>query len=195
VPRTTAQLILAAAGRVIAARGPTRLSLSAVAAEAGVSRPTVYRWFPTKQLLLAELAASEVERFDAGLEAVLAARRTPATRLDAALRHLVTYLDEAVPSGSIEADPAFALQSLADTLPSHAVSLADLLDDALDDVPAVRTGALTRVEACEMFLRVAYSHYLVPHRDPEEMLRLLLGFAGLRPSRAPASPTTAGGRP
>ena len=80
-------------------------------------------------------------------------------------------------------DPAFALQSLADTLPSHAEVLARSLGDALETVPAVGNRALTRVEAAEMFLRIAYSHYLVPHREPEELLRILRGFAGLPPRR------------
>ena len=178
-PLTTAQMIVAAAQRVIATRGPGKLSMSAVAAEANVSRPTMYRWFPTKDLLLAAITADEVERFDAALQTVIDAHRTPARRLDAALDFVVTYLDEVMPNDPIGVDPAFALQSLADTLPSHAEVLARSLGDALETVPAVGNRALTRVEAAEMFLRIAYSHYLVPHREPVELLRILRGFAGL----------------
>jgi len=43
----------------------------------------------------------------------------------------------------------------------------------------VRSGALSRQQAAEMFLRVAYSDYLVPHRDPEGLLATLRRFAGL----------------
>ena len=70
-------------------------------------------------------------------------------------------------------------RSLADALVPHIESLARLLGDALDFVPVVRAGVLARDEAAEMFLRIAYSHYLVPHRDPEEMLGMLRRFAGL----------------
>jgi AcrR family transcriptional regulator len=176
---TTAESIVAAAKRAIAGRGPGRLTLSAVAAEAGVSRPTLYRWFPTKGILLAAIAAYEVEQFDSGLRSVIDAHRAPGRRLDAAIRYVVTYLDDATAADPIGADPAFALQSLADSLPPHVESLARLLGDALDRVPAVRAGDLTREQAAEMFLRVAYSHYLVPHRDPEELLGILRRFAGL----------------
>ena len=180
---TTAEVILAAARRAIASRGPGKLTLSAVAAEAGVSRPTLYRWFPTKAILLAAITAYEVEHFDAGLQSVIDAHRAPGSRLDAALRYIVTYLDDATAADPIGADPAFALQSLADTLVPHIESLARLLGDALDSVPVVRAGVLTRDEAAEMFLRIAYSHYLVPHRDPEEMLGMLRRFAGLGRTR------------
>jgi hypothetical protein len=57
--------------------------------------------------------------------------------------------------------------------------LARVLGDALDELPTVRAGALSGEQAAEMFLRVAYSHYLVPHRDPEALLITLRSFAGL----------------
>jgi AcrR family transcriptional regulator len=175
----TSELILVAARRCVAARGTGKLTLSAVAAEAGVSRPTLYHWFPNKALLLGALAAYEVEQFDLGLQALAGAHRSPTRRLDATLRYLVTYLDDSMGPDPIGADPAFALQSLADSLGPHVKSLARVLGDALDELPAVRAGTLSRHQAAEMFLRVAYSHYLVPHRDPEALLAMLRGFAGL----------------
>ena len=176
----TADVILAAARRTIRARGPERLTLSAVAAEAGVSRPTVYRWFPTKALLLASITASQVDEFDAGLRALAAAHRDPARRLDAALRYLITYLDDTMGADSIAADPAFALQSLADALQPHADALTSVLGDALDEVPAVAAGRLSCRNAAELLLRVAYSHYLVPHEHPDVLLRSLRALAGIR---------------
>ena len=176
---TTSEVILAAAQRTIRGHGPERLTLSAVAAEAGVSRPTLYRWFPTKSLLLGAVAAYEVEQFDIGLQALADAHADPARRLDAALRYLVNYLDDSVGSDSIGADPAFALQGLADSLPPHVASVARVLGDALDEVPNVHHGTLTREQAAEIFLRLAYSHYLVPHRDADELLATMRAFAGL----------------
>jgi AcrR family transcriptional regulator len=174
---STSELILAAARRVVIQTGTSQLTLSAVAVEAGVSRPTLYRWFPSKELLLASLAGYEVARFDAGIAVVVGRRRTARTRLDAALRFIVGYLDDN--ANAIQANPSFALQSLGDSLEPHIESVARLLDEDLDEVPAVRDGALTRPQTVEMFLRLAYSHYLVPHRDTEELLTILRGFAGL----------------
>jgi AcrR family transcriptional regulator len=176
---TSREAILAATRHAIAERGPGRLTLSAIAAAAGVSRPTLYRWFPTKDDLLAAIAGYEEEQFDLGLRAVIDAHRSPARKLDAALRYLVTYLDGRIGPDPIGADPHFALQSLARSLPVQVDALVRLLGDALRQVPAVRGGTLSSEQAAEMFLRVAYSHFLVPHPDPEVLLANLRGFAGL----------------
>lgn len=188
-PATTPEVILAAALRTIRARGPEKLSMSAVATEAGVSRPTLYRWFPTKALLLGSITAYEVEQFDRGLREIVDRHRDPERRLDAALHYLVTYLQETGGADSIHVDPEFALQSLNDSLGTHAVSFADVLGDALDGVPAVGAGTLTREQAAEVFLRLAYSQYLVPATDAEELLATVRAFAGL-PARRRRRATT-----
>jgi AcrR family transcriptional regulator len=181
---TTGEAIVAAAKRTIRARGPEKLTISAVAAEAGVSRPTLYRWFPTKTLLLGAITAYEVEQFDRGLQALALEHRQPARRLDAGLRYLVTFLDESMGADAIRVDPGFSLQSLADSHEPHVKSLARVLGDAFDEVPAVGGGSVTREQAADIFLRIAYSHYLVPHADPDELLATMRAFAGL-PSLRP----------
>jgi hypothetical protein len=43
----------------------------------------------------------------------------------------------------------------------------------------VRAGGLSREQAAEVFIRLAYSHYLVPHPEPEVLLASMRSFAGL----------------
>lgn len=176
---TSAELILAAARRAIAAKGPGKLTLSAVAAAAGVSRPTLYRWFPTKEDLFAALTEYEQAQFDEGIRDEIAAHRTPARRLDATLRYLLAYLDESMGLDPIGVDPAFALRSLNEGMPQQIATLVRLLGDSLDVVPSVRNKTMTRDQAVEMLLRLAYSHYLLPHRDSEVLLANVRAFAGL----------------
>jgi AcrR family transcriptional regulator len=176
---TSADAILDATRRVIAERGPEKFTMSAIAAAAGVSRPTLYRWFPTKDALLTALTAYEEELFDSRLEAVIAAQRSPGRRLDAALRFLVTYLDGRMGPDPIGVDPRFAIQSLANSLQPHTASFVRLLGNAFETVPAVRLRHLSREQAAEMFLRVAYSHYLIPNPAPEVLLANLRSFAGM----------------
>jgi AcrR family transcriptional regulator len=176
---TSGELILAAARRAILARGPGNLTLSAVAAAAGVSRPTLYRWFPTKDDLLGAIANYETRIFDVGLRAAVEAHRSPARRLDAALRYLVTYLDDSLGAEAIGVDPAFALRSLAEALEPQVHALVQLLGDDFTQVPAVRAGGLSREQAAEVFIRLAYSHYLVPHPEPGLLIAAMRSFAGL----------------
>ena len=176
---TSRDAILAATREAVAARGPDKLTMSAVANAAGVSRPTLYRWFPTKDDLLSAIAVYEEEQFDLGVRALVDAHRSPARRLDAFLVFAVNYLDGLIGPDPIGADPRFALQSFARSLPVQVETLARLLGDALQQVPAVRSGALTSEQAAEMFLRVAISHYLIPHPEPEVLLANLRSLAGL----------------
>ncbi len=163
----------------MAEKGPGPFTMSAVATAAGISRPTLYRWFATKSDLLAAVTAYEEAQFDIGLQVEIDAHRTSRRRLDAALRFLVTYPDESMVTGSIGVDPAFALESLARSLEPHVQVLGRLLGDDLLEVPAVRRGTLSREHAAEVFLRLAYSHYLIPHPDAETLLTTMRDFAGI----------------
>jgi hypothetical protein len=115
----------------------------------------------------------------------VAEEQTPARQLDAALRCLVNYLDGLMGPDPIGVDLAFALGSLNASIEPQSAAFARILGDALESVPAVRAGKLSRVGASELFLRIAYSHYLVPHPEPEVLLVNLQHLAGLslRPTK------------
>jgi TetR/AcrR family transcriptional regulator, repressor for uid operon len=181
---TTPDVILDAAQSTIRQRGAAKLTMSAVAAEAGISRPTLYRWFPTKALLLGAIASHAVAQFDLGLHMLAVQHTDPTRRLEAALRYLVGYVDDKSGAGAVHADAEFALQSLADSLAPHVESFARVLGDALDEVPAVRAGTATRRQAAELFLRVAYSQYLVPDPDPERVIATIRAVTGLSQRRS-----------
>src|SRR6476646_8627581 len=100
----SAEAILSAAQQMIRERGPEKLRLAAVASAAGVSRQTLYRWFPTKDDLLAALSQRERALFDDRLAAALQSIRQPARRLDEAVRILVTCLDENLSADVIGVD-------------------------------------------------------------------------------------------
>jgi AcrR family transcriptional regulator len=177
---STVESILEAARTAIAERGPGKLTLSAVANAAGISRPTLYRWFPTKDDLLAAITVYEEERFDVGLQRVIEANRAPKRRLEAALRYLVNYLDESMIPDPIGVDPTYALKSLATSLGPHISTYwPGCSVTPYSKCRPVRSGALTSEQAAEMFLRMAYSHYLVPHPDSDLLLTMMRDFAGI----------------
>ena len=87
---STRHRILVATAEVLGRSGQTKLSLSEVALQAGVSRPTLYRWFADKSELLEAFGVYEREMFDTGIGRATAASRGN-EKLDAALRFIVEY--------------------------------------------------------------------------------------------------------
>lgn len=178
--KSSADAIVSAACQLLRTLGSDeRLTLSAVAAAAHVSRPTLYRWFPNREDLLEAMALWQEERFYEGLAKALETERTPAERLDAALVYLISFLDETLGTDSLLRESAFAIRSLAASLPKQRATWVTLVGDALASAPAVRAGTLTVEQAAELCLRLAYSHYLMPSPEPELLLQNMRHMAGL----------------
>src|SRR5689334_4791907 len=87
---STRHRILVATAEVLGRSGQTKLSLSEVALQAGVSRPTLYRWFADKSELLQAFGVYEREMFDTGISRATAGLRGT-EKLDAALQFIVSY--------------------------------------------------------------------------------------------------------
>ncbi|MDF2830445.1 MAG: transcriptional regulator, partial [Mycobacterium sp.] len=90
IDNPTRERILTAAAEVLGRRGTTKLSLSDVAHQAGVSRPTIYRWFGSKRDLLDAFVVWEREYYERAV-AEASAGLARADRLDATLRTIVAY--------------------------------------------------------------------------------------------------------
>lgn len=177
-PPTTAERILDATLVTLARRGASRLSMSEVSAAASISRPTLYRYYPTKDDLLFALARHEQRRFDEGLMAALATQTTAGGRLDAAIRHLVSFLDAYPGPQLVNAEPAFVLERLRESMPVQTESLERLLGDALCSIPAVRRGDATARDVAAVIVRLAMSHFLLPNGSPDALLRTLRALVG-----------------
>src|SRR3954454_14302554 len=87
---STRQRILAATAEVLGRNGMTKLSLSEVATQAGVSRPTLYRYFGDKRELLDGFAVWERQFYERAV-AQATAGLPQCERLDAALQVIVEY--------------------------------------------------------------------------------------------------------
>jgi len=86
-----AATILAAAARTLA--GGEQASMSDVATAAGVGRATVYRYFPTREVLLEQLAAFAVDEAASRLEASRVDEVPPLEGISRAVRALVEVGD------------------------------------------------------------------------------------------------------
>src|SRR5215475_2547574 len=86
--------ILDGALRAIAHHGLAKLGMSDVSAHAGVSRGTLYRYFPNREELLESLADFERERFHRRVGEALRSAPPGAARLRVALEHVTRYASE-----------------------------------------------------------------------------------------------------
>src|SRR5207253_11168410 len=81
-PEVTAKVVEGAL-RAVARFGLTKLTVDDVAREAGISRATLYRYFPGRSAVLAAVVRSETERLQRGLDEALGETTTLAEALAA----------------------------------------------------------------------------------------------------------------
>ncbi len=179
-----ADRILDAAGRLVLSMGARKLSLSDVATLAGVSRPTIYRYFVSKEELIDALGARVRRRFDAAMERAMEGV-TGFARWEAAVDVVVTFLEDQPPGRQLDLDPGFAHGQMAGALPMITEKLMVVLqqcvrEDGFDSTMSTRdlAGAVARV---------ALSHYIFPDADPTAGRREIRAAAGLSAGRTSRS--------
>lgn len=164
---STRTRILAATNEVLARSGQAKLNLSEVASQAGVSRPTLYRWFASKGELLDAFGRYEREMFETGINAATDGIRGN-ERLEATLRFIVTYQHSYSGVRLVDVEPEVVIAQLASVIPHVRFRLEKLLSG-----PNAGVKAATAV-------RVAVSHYLVRSDDDDQFLAQLRHAVGLK---------------
>ena len=106
--------------------GQTKLSLSEVALQAGVSRPTLYRWFASKGELLDAFGVYEREMFDTGISRATAGLRGT-EKLDAALRFIVEYQQSYSGVRLVDIEPEVVIAQLGRVIPVMRARLQKLM--------------------------------------------------------------------
>jgi AcrR family transcriptional regulator len=183
---STRERILAATAEVLGRHGMTKLSLSEVALQAGVSRPTLYRWFASKKALLDDFVVWERSFYERAVTKA-AAEVAEEQRLDAALRIIVEYQRSYPGLRMVDIEPAHVIDRLSKILP--------LMRERLEKLMPGPDGALAAATA----VRVALSHYLVRSDDDDDFLNQLRHAAGVtgrtRVSEPAATNPASGSRP
>jgi AcrR family transcriptional regulator len=164
---STRNRILMATAEVLSRNGVTKLNLSDVAAQAGVSRPTLYRWFASKEELLAAFGVYERQMFDSGMSRATAGLRG-SDKLDAALRFIVEYQQSYSGVRVVDVEPEVTIAQLAEVIPVMRARLQRLL-----------SGPNRAVKAATA-IRVAVSHYIVRSDDADQFLAQLRHAVGLK---------------
>ena len=170
--------ILDAARRLVLRNGARKVSLSDVAALAGVSRQTIYRYFVSKEELIDALGKHEYRRFNGAMDkAIVGAHRGGAARGGGRCRR---DLRRGSATGA-------AARSRADLRPrADGASPARHHRGAESSSRCVRgrTPSMARWTPADLagaVARTALSHYMFPDTDRGAARRQLRAAAGLPP--------------
>lgn len=176
-----ADRILDAARRLVLRTGARKLSLSDVATLAGVSRPTIYRYFASKEDLIDALGAQERRRFAAAMERATDGV-TGVARLEAAIDVVATFLEDQPPGSQLDLEPGFAHQQMAGALPMITEGLTAVLEQCAreDGFDA----AASPQDLAGAIARIALSHYIFRDKDPVATRRQIRAAAGLPAGRS-----------
>lgn len=187
----TEQQIVEAAYEAVAVYGITRLSLADVAKRAHLSRQTLYRYFPSKDVLLEAVVAREERRFRDQISAATRSAGDPRSALEAAItatlegvrtHPLIARLLETEPETLV---PYLTVGSLPG--PDTTRHLTRLLCRLVPDL-AERDAR----RAADVLSRLIISYVLDPFEEPPEEFAawfVQLVFCGLLPDRVPGSVT------
>ena len=153
--------------------GPRKLNLTDIADQAGVSRPTLYRYFSSKDELLDELAIYERDRFQLELGQALDGL-TGDARIERALRFVVDFQRDYPMRGLVAVEPLFMLTQLEAALRTMSAPLVPLFAER---VSGARPGP-DAADIADLVVRVALSHFLI-RGDDDQLLHQLRRAAGL----------------
>jgi TetR/AcrR family transcriptional regulator, repressor for uid operon len=165
----TRDRILRATFKVLCRHGYGKLNLSDVAAQAGISRPTLYKFFKSKDDLLSAFSQFELELLRQDLDRAIDGRRGR-DRLDALLQFLVDFYSSYQMRGLIEIEPRLVLDQMATSLPVLVELVAPVLAGQVADAGVV----------AQTLVRLSVCHYLIPGYDDDRMLDQLRAAAGVR---------------
>ncbi|NDJ87947.1 TetR/AcrR family transcriptional regulator [Mycolicibacter kumamotonensis] len=166
----TVEKIVAGTMKAITRQGTHKLSVSDICESSGVARGTFYRYFTSKDDVLAALG----RHFESGIAGAFAAAievdPDPADRVQVVLDTIIAYR---AAGGDfvrmLDVAPDFTLWFIRETFPTLAEAVTTALGPAAEESPLVVSGALTTRQLGELFLRSVMSMLFLPGGRSEEV--------------------------
>lgn len=167
--RTRAR-ILDGAASAVARHGLAKLEMRDVSTISGVSRGTLYRYFPSRDALLDELARHEARLFKERVRAAIEDAPPGAERVRVALEHATRHVREhALLQRLLDTDPTFVLRGLREQFESLKAELGAPILPLLQESELVRTRIATADQLVDWMMRLMVSAFFLPGGDPEGM--------------------------
>ncbi|WP_018636360.1 TetR/AcrR family transcriptional regulator [Parafrankia elaeagni] len=157
----TPQRILSSAFTVLARLGSQRLTMADISRQSGLSRGTVYRYFSTKDEVLAALATHLRTTFETQLNRMIASQPGLDRRVDVVVEHLLSFTHDSEFLNVVDVDPWFVRSFLADHIDELITPVARALAPAAGSVRQ-DLARLDPWQVAEIVVRLAASYQQVP---------------------------------
>jgi AcrR family transcriptional regulator len=153
-----------------------RLGMQEVSEAAGVSRATLYRYFPSKERLIDAVAIFDERTFADGLATSLALVEDPSDRIRTFVAFAFDYIRTHPARTLFETEPEFVLGYLLAHLPKLQSAFLAQLGDAVDAAPAVASGSLSREQLVDVVVRLFASSFIIPEPDDRALVQSVTGI-------------------
>jgi AcrR family transcriptional regulator len=188
--------ILHGAAQAIARHGLGKLGMGDVSTSAAVSRGTLYRYFSSRDELLAHLADREGRRFQERMLQALDEAPDGAEKIRLALQYAARFAGEhPVLRRIVETDPALVLTAIRDSFTTLRAMVHGPLAPLFAQTAPVRLGTAQTEQLVDWMTRIMISFFLFPDPDPDRMARdltavfsALVGTPARKKARAPTRP-------
>jgi AcrR family transcriptional regulator len=201
--RDTVDVIIDGALRAIARRGTTKLSMTDICEEAGVSRGTLYRYFSNRDEVLDAVNLHLVSVRKDTFDRAVAENPAPEQRIRVMLHAMLSWPTMFPHMRTmVEYEPKLSLTFLTNQMAEELDNLAEYLEPVVPLLPAGRAGIVTAHDLAEFLYRIVTSVFLIPTTDSavvEEKIaavcELAIGGGAARPrgKSAAASPRRSSG--
>lgn len=143
------------------------MTMTDVSESAGVSRGTLYRYFPGKGHLVDALARYEQLRFEAGLADAISAAAHGPERVRAVVDFAIAYLrDHPALGRMLESEPGFVLDYLCRQLPSLHRAALRKIGPQLEQSCPVESGLATVEQLVDLLVRLLVANFVAPSSKP-----------------------------
>lgn len=160
----TIENIVNAAQAVMMRHGTPRITAQEVCREAGVSRGTLYRYFPSIEAVLEAVVLRLRTETDEELKHAMEGYVTPTERFAAFLKYSVSNNETKRGSQFLNVEPAFVLRYFDSNFDHFIARVLTALESVFDAWEADIGAQVDRAAIAEMMVRLALSETVVPPR-------------------------------
>jgi AcrR family transcriptional regulator len=159
----SAEKILSGTMKALSRQGARKLSVSDICEASGVARGTFYRYFTSKDDVLATLAQHYQDGVAEAFVKAIEINPDPKVRVQVVLDTITDYrLAGADLVRMLDVAPEFTLGFIRETFPNVVGAVTVALGPAIEESPVVVSGALTQHQLADLLMRSVISTLLFP---------------------------------